>query len=208
MTTTGDVTPEMVLQMRQEIADLQGNVYAVQQFVSANNPAALKSQIEEMFDMKINTAMAMAAAPQLDREKSYHKPILESNAIKEVPALTNAKGHRSWNRKMKNAMEQVREKSRTTLELLEKLTEEQIQTKYIAGGCTTKKEAIIQVMEEKHGQHYKDLEEPLEIANRDMWSILSAKSSGEAEEKMEGCAQGEGLYAYFRIHSWFTRTTA
>ena len=170
MTTSGDVTPEMILQMRQEIADLQGNVYALQQFANAMDPSALKSQIEEMFDMKINTAMAMAAAPQFDREKSYHKPILESNAIKEVPALTDAKGYRSWNRKMKNAMEQVRQKSRTTLELLEKLTEEEIQNKYTAGGCTTKKEAIEEVMEEKHGQHYKDLEELLEIANRDMCS--------------------------------------
>ena len=61
MTTTGDVTPEMVLQMRQEIADLQGNVYALQQFANASDPAALKPQVEEMFDMKINTAMAMAA---------------------------------------------------------------------------------------------------------------------------------------------------
>ena len=60
MTTSGDVTPEMVLQMRQEIADLHGNVHALQQFASASDPAALKSQVEEMFDMKINTAMAMA----------------------------------------------------------------------------------------------------------------------------------------------------
>ena len=71
-----------------------------------------------------------------------------------------------------------------------------------------KKEAIVMVMEEKHGQHHRDLGELLKITNRDLWSILSAKSNGEAEEKMEDCAQGEGLYAYFRIHSWFTRTTA
>ena len=64
------------------------------------------------------------------------------------------------------------------------------------------------VMEEKHGQQHKDFEESVEITSRDMWSILSAKSNGEAEEKMEGCAQAEGLYAYFRIRTRFTRTTA
>ena len=40
-----------------------------------------------------------------------------------------------------------------------------------------------------------------------MWAILSAKSEGEAEEKLESRTQGEGLWAYVRIHSWFTRTT-
>ena len=44
--------------------------------------------------------------------------------------------------------------------------------------------------------------------NRDMWAILCAKTDGEAEEKMDGCNQGDGLWAYLRIHEWFTRTTA
>ena len=51
------------------------------------------------------------------------------------------------------------------------------------------------------------MSETLRTLNTDMWAILSAKSEGEAEEKLESCTQGEGLWAYVRIHSWFTRTT-
>ena len=120
---TGDVTPDFVLQIRQEITDLQGNVLALQQFATASDPMLLKSEVEDMFDMKIKTAMATAAKPDFDSEKSYYKPILESKATQEVPLLTDAKGYRSWSQKMKNALEQVRRKSRPTPELLEKLTE-------------------------------------------------------------------------------------
>ena len=105
---------------------------------------------------------------------------------------------------MKNAMEHVSPKARTVLELVEKMTEEEILNKFNANGCTSTKEAMISVLGERHGQSHRDLEESLKVANRDMWSILSAKSNGEAEEKMEGCAQGEGLWGYFRIHLWFT----
>ena len=51
------------------------------------------------------------------------------------------------------------------------------------------------------------MSEMLTTLNVDMWAILSAKAEGEAEEKLESCTQGEGLWAYIRVHSWFTRTT-
>ena len=47
----------------------------------------------------------------------------------------------------------------------------------------------------------------LRTLNVDMWALLSAKAEGEAEEKLESYNQGEGLWAYLRIHLWFTRTT-
>ena len=138
----------------------------------------LTSQIENTFDAKIKTGMAMVARPTFDGEQSYYKPIPESKSIQEIPSLSDAKGHRSWNRKIKNTMEQVRVKSRSILALLEKSTDDELHNKYHTGGCTTQKEAIVMVMEEKHGQQHKDLERALEITNRDMWSILRAKSSG------------------------------
>ena len=205
---TAPVTNEMVQGMRLELDQVLIQVTELQQHAIATDLEALKSHIEGMFDAKIRTAMAMSAKPAFDGESGYTRPILESKAIQDVPEITDAKGYRSWNRKMKNAMEQVRPKARNALELVEKMTEVEITTKFSAAGCTTKKEAIIMILEEKYGQSYRNLEESLEMANRDMWSILSPKSSGEAEEKMEGCAQGEGLWAYFRIHLWFTRTTA
>ena len=48
----------------------------------------------------------------------------------------------------------------------------------------------------------------MEETIRDMSSILSANTEGEAAEKLDRCNQGEGLWAYLRIHLWFTRTTA
>ena len=206
--TTPVATNEMVLGMRAELDQVILQLTELQQFANATDLDALKVQIEGMFDTKIRTAIAMTSKPVFDGESSYTRPILESKAIQDVPGISDAKGYRSWNRKMKNAMEQVRTRARNVLELVEKMTEEEITNKFIIQGCTTKKESIVMILEEKYGHAYKDLEESLETANRDLWSILSAKSTGEAEEKMEGCAQGEGLWAYFRIHSWFTRTTA
>ena len=47
----------------------------------------------------------------------------------------------------------------------------------------------------KHYKSSEDVKEP-ETLNRDMWAILCAKAIGEAEEKMDGCNQDEGLWAY------------
>ena len=109
---------------------------------------------------------------------------------------------------MKNAMEQTRPKSRPALEMLEKMTEESIQEKQEEEEMLTKKGAIIAIMKSNYGGNEQDTEAVFEELNRDLWSILSAKAEGEAEEKMEGCRQGEGMWAYLRIHLWFTRTTA
>ena len=35
----------------------------------------------------------------------------------------------------------------------------------------------------------------------DMWSILNSKAEGEAEETLETCTQGVGLWAYLRTQS-------
>ena len=145
-------TNEMVLGMRVELDQVIGQVTELQQFANTVDLEALKVQIEEMFDTKIRTAIAMSTKPAFDGESAYTRPILESKAIQDVPGIADAKGYRSWNRKMKNAMEQVRTKARNVLELVEKMTEEEITTKFISQGCTTKKEAMVMILEEKYGQ--------------------------------------------------------
>ena len=132
--------------MKLEIEVLQGNVFALQQFAIANDNEVLKSQIENMLDTKIKTAMAMVARPSFNGEPSYYKPLLESKAIQQIPSLSDAEGYRSWSRKMENAMEQVSMKSRALLELVEKLADEEIHNKYTAGGCTTKRDAIVMML--------------------------------------------------------------
>ena len=60
---------------------------------------------------------------------------------------------------------------------------------------------------------YKDrfpgLENKLLDLNRDPWAVLTAKAKdkSEADEKMRGVVQGEGMWAYVRIHKWFSQTT-
>ena len=46
-----------------------------------------------------------------------------------------------------------------------------------------------------------------ERMNEDMWVVLSAKCEDDAHIKFTAAGEGEGLYGYVLLHSWFTRTT-
>ena len=109
---------------------------------------------------------------------------------------------------MKNATEQKRPESRPALETLEKMSEEPIQEKQAEEEMPTKKGAIIAITKSKYGGNEQHIEAAFKELNRDLRFILSAEAEGEAEEKMEGCQQEEGMWTYLRIHLWFTRTTA
>ena len=41
-----------------------------------------------------------------------------------------------------------------------------------------------------------------------MWAVLIAKSGAKsnADDKIKGVAQGEGFWAYLRVHKWFNQT--
>ena len=75
------------------------------------------------------------------------------------------------------------------------MTEESIQEKQANEEVLTKKCAVIALVNSKYGGNEQDTEAVFEELNRDLWSILSAKAEGEAEEKMEACQQGEGMCA-------------
>ena len=51
------------------------------------------------------------------------------------------------------------------------------------------------------------MSDTLRTLNTDVWAIRSAKAEGEAEEKLESCSHGGGLWACLRMHLWCTRTT-
>ena len=72
----------------------------------------------------------------------------------------------------------------------------------------TKKGATIALVKSKYGGNEQDTEAVFEKLSRDLWCILSANAESEAEGKMEGCYPGQGMWAYLRLHRWFTRTTA
>ena len=117
---------------------------------------------------------------------------------------------------MKNASDLVRPRSREKLEVVEQLTEEQViaatnDLRNQGVVVHAKRQAIIILI--CNNPIYNNIDaqkisDELEELDRDMWSILMAKTTGEAEEKLEGCAQGDGLWGYLRIHLWFTKTTA
>ena len=44
-----------------------------------------------------------------------------------------------------------------------------------------------------------DMSDVIQKLNVDMWAILSSKAEEGAEEKLESCNQGEGLWGYLRI---------
>ena len=91
-------------------------------------------------------------------KQEHVKPILESKAIQDIGTLTDAKSYRQWNKKRKNALEQTREQSRGMLEVVEKMTEEEIiQHKSSRASMLTSSEgftygeSIIDLMMEKSG---------------------------------------------------------
>ena len=43
--------------------------------------------------------------------------------------------------------------------------------------------------------------------NRDLWAVLVGKCETEALQKVNSASQGEGLWAYIRVHQWYNKTT-
>ena len=101
----------------------------------------MEAQTGGIIDAKIAAAVVTLTASggmQSPPQNSNWNPrsILESKAVQDIDRVVDAKGYRQWNRKMKNAIEQTRMKSRPALEMLEKLTEENVQSEE---GMLTKK---------------------------------------------------------------------
>ena len=139
--------------------------------------------------------------------QGFAKPILESKAISEVGKLTDAKSYRPWNRKAKNAIDQIRPTGRKVMEMLESITEDMITCASVREPKQSNKDTITDVYLARFAEKYPDLDKSLDEANRDLWSILEAKAEGEALGKLKSVPQGEGLMAYIRLHQWFIRTT-
>ena len=158
MTEVSNVVPR-VAQIEMQIA---GNVSAINNVVTKIQE--MEAQTAGIIDMKIAAAIAVMTATGGMQTTPQHtnwgtRSILESKAIQDIDRVVDAKGYRQWNRKMKNALEQTRQKSRPALEMLEKMTEEMIQEKQEAEGMLTKKGAIIDIMKNKYGGNEQDTED-------------------------------------------------
>ena len=63
--------------------------------------------------------------------------------------------------------------------------------------------------ESKYSQKYPEVGEHLTTLNRELWAVLKAKAKykSDADDKVKSVKQGEGLWAYVRVHGWFNQTT-
>ena len=107
---------------------------------------------------------------------------------------------------MKHALKQVRPSSRQAFDYIEKRNEDQTNVAVNSGTFDVLRDIVRTLMANKRYRH-PDMSQTSETLNTDMWLLLSAKAEGEVGDKLESCNQGEGLWAYLRIHMWLTLTT-
>ena len=143
----------------------------------------------------------------------FKKEIMESKAIQEIGKLATGTGYRKWLTKTKNLFEQARPGARKMPTFLEMIKEEETIVKMRSmGDGTSHADAIESIyndkMESKEFQgSYEQLVDLFSEMDRDLWTILLEKTDGEAYDKVNSVIQGDGLWAFVKLHTWFSRTT-
>ena len=206
--------PAFVQNIESTLIDLQNQISANDlsrtqgyQFLSeliSNHPSI--QAISIIIDEKIKTAVGLSKGGG----NQWFKPILESKAVSDLPKIADSKGYREWNRQLKNALEQIKPNARKVFAFVEQISEAQIADYKRHNINDAAFECVMDIYDNQGNQYkakYPDIEEELEKMNRDLWSILVAKAKDEAWEKISGVQQGEGLWAYIRMHRWFKQTT-
>ena len=78
---------------------------------------SMSPELCELTREGIKTAMNLSkGTPNTD---AWWKSVLESKAIQEIGPFVDSKQYRQWNKKMKNALEQVRPNARHALDAIE-----------------------------------------------------------------------------------------
>ena len=104
ITAIEDVMPGIQIKSQQQDQSMtaaESSITAVQSEVATIKVQMLS--VEAIIDAKIKTAIQMTEG----KPQGFFKPILESKTISEVGKLTDAKSYRLWNRKPKNAIDQI-----------------------------------------------------------------------------------------------------
>ena len=178
-------------QQKSTVATIQDLESWVKQQVA--DPPMTKHAIGDLVDAKLQTAQSFANQKS---NTGFSKPILESKAVQDIGALSDAKTYRRWNMRMKNAIEQTRPLARKVLDVVEKMTEEEIDEEGKLNQHASYCDAIAAVYQNKYEASNPGLHKALDECNRGLWSLLVAKAEGEAVSKMKACNQGDGLWAY------------
>ena len=157
---------------------------------------------------KVNEVVATSSATKSSNPtQKDDRPILECKCISDLPMVGDTKGYRDFNRRVKNALDQVRPNATETLQFLEEIKERDVSEIMVGSNTKSYFKIIKDLYESGFQTKYPGIGETLEKNNRELWSMISAKAEREALYKIQGVPRGEGLWAYIRVHRWFSQTT-
>ena len=121
-------------------------------------------------------------------------PILESKSMIDIGMLGDGKTYRAFNRKMKNAMDQIRPLAREALEILETFTASMVHERAATNPKPKVMEVIIDMVENNliNNPNSGITKESLEELNSDLWSVINAKAvdKSQAMSKIKAVHQG------------------
>ena len=120
--TTQEECLLLVRSMNQEVEDMKAQM--------KNAEKAFENLSAELTASK---KMVGVLEEKLLTEKQYERRnILESKAIQGIETLSDSKGYRMWNRKLKNVLEQCRRPARKILLWLDTVTEQAVNDEHDA----------------------------------------------------------------------------
>ena len=113
----------------------------------------MNSEFGAIVDEKIKTAITMSKERGNLIASPWWKSVLESKAIQELGPVVDAKQYRQWNKKMKNALEQVRPNARKAFEAVEQFPEEELIDVKQKGTTCTQDHKQRHVCRTQHPEH-------------------------------------------------------
>jgi len=197
------------------IVDMQNKMNYLE---NMNIENALKNVDTRMSTIEVAMATLASANGNIGgniEKNKFTKEVLESKAVNNISKLSTPGEYRMWSKKFKNAYEQVRLYARKTFHWLDNVKEKDVLQELEVGPANmTGAEAVLEQLSVEHmkdmksgGTKFDGMKENMEELNRDLWSILLDKCEGEAWMKINSVRDGEGLWAYVKLHQWFTKTT-
>ena len=123
-----------------------------------------RNSVNTMIDATIKTAMTLLVQ-RSEQIGMFQKPMLESKAIAARGRLSDSRSYRPWKRTMVNALEGIRVQARPAIEMLENITDAEIDRRRIRDPKTLIRDSIVDLHLGHHASTHPDLEKQLENFN-------------------------------------------
>ena len=131
--------------------------------------------------------------------------ILERKALSGFDILQDGSGFIPWTNKFRKMFDQRRSYGRGALKFQESSKVEEIEKK-AKEEMNSSHETIVELYDMLRPSDGMIAAEWKEV-NRDFGAALVDMTTGEAVSKVDSSGQGQGLYAYVRLHRWLTAST-